>query len=195
MVVLLNDEEMALCLEIAGGRNRKEGRFGAMTYGGVRGSLEAHLLGVVPEYAVARLVGGRVDREVFDGRGDDGRDLVTPLGLVVAVKSTTYKADPWLRVEVRHLKPDVDRWVCCAYDGGHEVVLAGWAGRDVVLAAPLKRLRPGGPLNRVVRPALLRPMDEWWCEDVPRGEPEVDQRVVRGHVRAGQHERQGGRSG
>lgn len=161
MIVTFSEKQYNACLAIARARNTKESVFGAMTYRGVRGSLEAHVLGIVPEAAVAMILGLRVDRTVRSERGDDGYNLDSPEGRV-SVKTTTYTCDPWLRVEEDQLH-EADRFVCCAYGGGLSVDVVGWASREMLDSPEAKsgRLVTGGPLNRILPARMLVAMEDW----------------------------------
>jgi len=158
ILVTFSDEEYAALLEVAKARNAKEKRFGAMTYNGKRGSLEAHIIGILPEAAVAKYFDRTIDPTIYENSGDSGVDLTDIPGYGnVGVKATTYRP-AWLRVEVEHFSDDVQTYVCCYYDPGKpkEVWIEGYATHDEVAAAPQGRCMNGGPLNYLVKKGLHR---------------------------------------
>jgi hypothetical protein len=156
--VALEKKELEYAYTLAKARNGKEKRFGAMTYGGVRNGIEAHLLGIVPEIAIAKYFNVSVDSRIFSFHGDDGIDLSsTPLGRI-GVKSTSYTEEPYLRVEIEHFNPQIDTYVLCAYTIKmfDHVSVIGWATRDEVKTAKKIRFIKTGPLNYVLYEPELR---------------------------------------
>lgn len=158
--VVLTKEQYQYAYRLAEARNKKEKRFGGMTYGEVRGSLEAHLIGVVPELAVNILGGGQLDTRIFEDHGDEGIDTELPgLGLC-GIKTTTYKDNPFLRVEINHFRDDIDAYILCCYDIEmyEEVIVVGWATTDEVKQGTQQQFVSGGPLNYVLKEKDLH---EW----------------------------------
>lgn len=104
--------------------------------------------GLVAEVAVSTYLGGRID-PWQPGRSDGGVDVRVGERLRIGVKSSSYAANR------SHLYvAEWDRVVCDAYVlvpvRGYEAFLLGWAPRAAVRAAPLGKLTPKGPLNRIV---------------------------------------------
>lgn len=109
--------------------------------------------GLVAEVAVSTYLGGTI--EAWEaGSNDGGVDVWVPRrrpdALKIGVKSSSYSP------RSSHLYvPEWDRLRCEAYVlapvRGYHVTLLGWAPRAEVLASPLARLTPNGPLNRVVK--------------------------------------------
>ncbi len=152
--------KVKLAKELAVARNRKEKRFGAMTYAGKRGSLQAHLLGILPEMAAAHYYGVSVDDRIFEDHGDDGRDLILPVTGVTQLKATTYWSEPWLRAEVEHDHDGIDSYMLAYVDleDFENVWLIGWLTRAEVISKPRRQLVDGGPLNYVASESELRPV-------------------------------------
>ena len=150
--VTLSDSQLAFANKLAEARNKKESRFGAMTYGGVRGSKQAHLIGIIPEMAVCMLGGGKVDERIFESHGDEGVDAVLPQFGKVGVKTTTYEDEPYLRVEMEHFRDDIDAYVLCCYNENRprDVWIVGWAAKDEVKQGQQKRFVASGPVNYVL---------------------------------------------
>jgi hypothetical protein len=158
----LTASQYHLAVKLAEGRNGKETRFGAGTYGGVKKGLEAHLVGVAPEIAVASALGTTVDERVFEDRGDEGVDLRTRKYGLVAVKTTTNGEEPLLRVEIEHFNEEVVTYILCYYDPAREpmtVSVIGWASKDEVRQAEQRQLVRGGPRNIYI---TLKGRDEQW---------------------------------
>ena len=156
-IVILTHEQYNYGLELAKKRNAKESKFGAMTYGNKRGGLEAHLIGIIPEIAVARILGVNVDERIFDNHGDDGVDLVSEVGKI-GVKTTTYGNDPFLRVELEHFADSIDFYILCYYEPQKDklkVEIIGWASKDEVSKAPQRRFLRNGPMNYVLTEECL----------------------------------------
>lgn len=160
--VTLTEPQYQQAVQLAQARNKKERRFGAMTYGEVRGSLEAHVIGIVPEMAVNILGGGEIDARIFESHGDEGIDTKLPeLGLC-GIKTTTYGDDPYLRVEIEHFRDDIDSYILCYYDPKQprDVWVVGWATKDEVKRGRQKCFVRGGPLNYVLFERDLRAWGE-----------------------------------
>jgi hypothetical protein len=162
IMIELTDVEISHAKSLAQSRGAKEEHFGAMTYGGVRGGLEAHLLGMIPEYAVAKFFGQAVDTDIFDRHGDNGIDIANTKYGPIGVKNSTYKNEPFLRVEIEHFKDSIGLYVLCTYDQNppNKVWLVGWATKDEVKVGEQKRFLSGGPLNYVLVQEQLHPMKE-----------------------------------
>lgn len=163
--IVLSDEQFEYANNLADARNRKECRFGAMTYGGVRGSKQAHLIGIIPEIAVCIVGGGEVDARIFDSHGDEGIDAnLSELGKI-GIKTTTYGDDPYLRVEMEHFRDDIDAYVLCCYNEHRpkEVWIIGWATKDEVKQGQQRQFVHGGPVNYVLCEKDLR---SWLDRDV-----------------------------
>jgi hypothetical protein len=145
---------------LAGARNKKEKRFGGMNYGNVRGSLQAHVIGMTAEAAVAHHFGADVDERIFHNKGDDGRDLELPTYGVTQVKSTTYWSDPWLRAEIEHDKDYIQTYLLVYVDKEDLscVWMIGWLPRTEVVTKPKKQLVEHGPWNYVVPEKELHPV-------------------------------------
>jgi hypothetical protein len=160
--ISLTQEEYDFSASIAKQRGAKESRFGAMTYGNKRGGIEAHMLGVIPEMAVAKLLGCEIDTEVFDSHGDNGIDLQSKRHGKIGVKNTTYKNDPFLRVEAEHFHDNIDIYILCSYDmNPHNVVnLIGYAKKEEVIEAEKRVFVDGGPLNYVLEEQDLHPISD-----------------------------------
>jgi hypothetical protein len=150
--VTLSAEQFQLANKLADARNKKERKFGAMTYGGVRGSRQAHIIGIVPELAVCVLGNGSVDERIFDSHGDEGIDAILPGLGKVGVKTTTYEKEPYLRVEMEHFREDIDAYILCFYNERcpHDVWIVGWSTKDEVKKGQQKRFVSGGPMNYVL---------------------------------------------
>jgi hypothetical protein len=155
--------------QIAGDRNKKEKRFGGMNYGDVRGSLQAHVIGMTAEAAVAQYFGVDVDERIFHNKGDDGKDLILPDPFrVTQVKSTTYWSEPWLRAEIEHDKEYIDTYMLVYVDKEDLscVWIVGWLPRSEVIKLPKKQLVKGGPMNYVAAEKELMPVN-------PIDQPEI----------------------
>jgi hypothetical protein len=157
VMVKLPQRVVDQALKLAEERNAKEKRYGAMTYGGKLGGVQAHILGILGEAAVAYQTGQDVDRRIFDTHGDDGIDLIVPGMGKVGIKTTTYVDDPYMRVEMEHFRDDIDAYILCAINSKHEVVIVGWATKDDVKKGEKKQFVPGGPMNYVLREEVLKP--------------------------------------
>jgi hypothetical protein len=159
--VALTAYNLKLALELAGQRNGKERRYGAMTYGGKQSGLGAHTVGILAEMAVAQHYGVQVDQTIYQTHGDNGIDLqnVAQYGRV-GVKCTTYTRQPLLRVEKEHFSQEIDTYVLCCLDEKQPsvVYLVGSASKEHVAQAPVKRLLQSGPLNYLLSEADLSPM-------------------------------------
>jgi hypothetical protein len=131
-----------------------------MTYAGKRGSLQAHLLGILPEMAAAHYYGVNVDERIFEDHGDDGRDLILPVTGVTQIKATTYWSEPWLRAEIEHDHEGIDSYMLAYVDleNIENVWLIGWLPRAEVITKPRKQLVEAGPLNYVAHESELRPI-------------------------------------
>lgn len=146
---------------IAYARNKKEQKFGAMTYGGKRSGIEAHLLGVIVELVVAEYFGVDVDTRVFNNSGDDGTDLVLPNYGRTQIKGTTYWTKPWLRAEVEHDHVGIDTYFLAYVNPDiSEVWLIGWLPRSEVILKPKKTLVDDGPLNYIAKETELNTFEE-----------------------------------
>lgn len=156
----LPEELTKKILATALSRNGKEKRFGGMNYGKVRGSLQAHLIGMTAEVAVAHYFNVEFDERIFHNRGDDGKDLTLPNYGVTQVKSTTYWSDPWLRAEIEHDKDYIDTYLLVYVDKEDLscVWMIGWLPRAEVIKKPQKRLVDDGPLNYVASCEELYPV-------------------------------------
>jgi len=124
--------------------NKKEKRFGAMTYSGgkiTRQSLEAHVIGMVAELAVAHYFD--IDRRIFEDHGDDGQDLFLPHYGITQVKSTTYWKDPWLRAEVKHDHEEIQTYMlaCVNPHNYNRIELIGQLPRNEVIKLPKKKMQ------------------------------------------------------
>lgn len=129
-------------------RNGKEVNYGAMTYGSIRGSEEAHYIGLYAEVAIAHYYDAKLDYNIYK-RGDNGIDLIIK-NLPICVKATTYWRRPFLRVEVEHFKPECI-YFCTAVDIENRLVrLVGWAKSQTVLSANTRTFVNNGPLNYVL---------------------------------------------
>lgn len=136
-------------------RNRKETIFGVSTYSSAYSALRAHEVGLAGEMAWCRFLGATIDSRCLP-RGDDGNDIVLH-GATMAVKTTTYTADPWLRVEDEHCSASL-YLLASAHPDLTCVRLIGWTTRAGVLRARRKRLTRNGPTNYIVgRVDLLPP--------------------------------------
>ena len=163
--IVLPRDKVAEVKQLASQRNRKEEKFGAMTYGGERGSCEAHLIGLFAEMAAAVYFGVNVDSRIFEDHGDDGEDLVLPGYGVTQIKASTYDP-PWLRAEVQHDHPGIETYMVAivkreqvhsTYEGDVEVVLSGWLPREKVITKKPKVIR--GPLSYVWEERELYPIE------------------------------------
>lgn len=105
--------------------------------------------------AVAYHFGTEIDREIYDGRGDDGTDVEIPGYGKVQVKTTTYGQEPWLRVEAH--RPHVDAYFLVYVNPAcrKETVIIGVAPLALVLTKKPKRIARFGPMNHVVKPGEL----------------------------------------
>jgi len=151
-LVVISRPEAARAVALAKGRNLKEARLGAMTYGGRCKGVEAHLIGMFGEMAVTKFCGGVVDERIFKDHGDDGTDCVIEGVGKIGIKCTSYLEEPYLRVEMEHFDADIAGYVLCALDKkkAHEIQIIGWATADMVQAAPQKQFVPDGPMNYVL---------------------------------------------
>jgi len=128
-----------------------------MTYCGKRQSLEAHQIGLVGELATAQWFGVDVDHEIYQ-HGDNGIDLNLPILGKTAVKSTTYKDNPWLRAEVEHDKPSIQSYLLAYVPDLTEGWLVGFCPRSTVISKRPRKLVVNGPDNYVVEPKDLQPV-------------------------------------
>ncbi len=151
--VLLTRPLLQLAGILAGNRNGKEATFGAMTYGGVHSGRKAHYIGLCAEIAVAHYFNEDVDAETY-AKGDNGTDIIVR-GHKIAVKSTTYVRDPFLRVEKEHFQDDT-LYFCCAVQLPH-VFLCGYAAANEVKNGDQRQLVGNGPVNYVLAMKDLTP--------------------------------------
>lgn len=129
-------------------RGEKCKRLGDNTYGSVRGGVEAHLIGVIGELAVAHFFNIPVDTNIY-AYGDGGIDLKIN-DKNIAVKTTTYFSSPKLSVEVNKFRDDCCYFGCALKD--RTINLFGWATAEEVAAAEQKRWinKDSAPLNYVL---------------------------------------------
>jgi hypothetical protein len=157
-VVGLTPERLNQAVCLAEGRNGKERALGPMTYGARLTGIQAHLVGILGEQAVAQLYGLPVDVAIYDRHGDQGIDLTIPCLGVAGVKTTTYLDDPLLRVELEHTTADYFILACVpdVARKPQEVYLCGYTTREKLLnEGRLVQLVRGGPMNRVMSEADL----------------------------------------
>lgn len=162
--VILPKDKIREAYLIAKKRNQKEAKYGAMTYGGVRGGFEAHLVGMLGEMAVAHHFGLDVDKVIYDDHGDDGIDLAVAGFGLSQVKTTTYWQKPFLRVELEHYREDVKSYFLCALwfpdiPTTRTVEIVGWAPQELVAAQEPRRLGPQLPLNYILEEQELQPLE------------------------------------
>lgn len=105
----LKDEALALAQE----RNKKEKRFGGKTYNDTLTAARSHEIGIIGEAISAYHLGVPIDSRIFHNKGDDGVDLVHPILGNIAVKTTTYWDDPYLRAEVKRDFEIIDTYILC----------------------------------------------------------------------------------
>lgn len=98
-------------LDLAKQRNKKEKRFGGKTYNDTMTAQDSHNMGIIAEAATAHFLGVDIDRRIFNNKGDDGVDLVCPKFGNIAVKSTSYYDDPYLRAEVKRDFEIIDTYI------------------------------------------------------------------------------------
>jgi hypothetical protein len=153
-VVVLSDHEAAL--SFAAKRNVKEKEFGPMTYGNRLTGLQAHIIGVVAEMAVAQHFGVEFDRSILP-KGDNGIDLVLPVLGKTNVKCTTYDP-PLLRVEVEHMTNEVDSYILVYVNPKNtsQGWLIGCATREEVKQGRKVQFVAGRPTNYVLEEHPLR---------------------------------------
>lgn len=158
MEILLSEDDVNEVREIAQKRNQKQSRFGAMTYGSKRQSLEAHLIGLVAEKAIAKFLNIGLDKQIYDNHGDDGTDLNIPGIGMIGIKCTTYLDNPFLRVEKEHFNDSIKAYVLCCVepDTLSKVIVIGWATKDEVKNGKIKKFLKNGPINYVLTEPELR---------------------------------------
>jgi hypothetical protein len=157
-LIVLTPERLQQATALAEGRNGKERALGPMTYGARLTGIQAHLVGLLGEQAVAQHYDLPVDVAIYDRHGDQGIDLTIPCLGVTGVKATTYLDDPLLRVEVEHATADYFILVCVpdVARKPQEVYLCGYTTREKLLTeGRLVQLVRGGPMNRVMSEADL----------------------------------------
>ena len=149
----LTSLEKAIASYFASQRNKKEAQFGAMTYS-TNAGIDAHYVGICGEIAAAQVLGGVIDFSTY-AKGDNGADLVIG-GVSVDVKTTTYTADPWLRVELEHWHPDTC-YVLCSFDQQSDTVelIGRCKGSTIKKMGKIKRLTKNGPINYVLARSSL----------------------------------------
>lgn len=132
----LKDEALALAQE----RNKKEKRFGGKTYNDTMTAQNSHNLGIVGEAITAFHLGVPIDSRIFHNKGDDGVDLVHPTLGNIAVKTTTYWDDPYLRAEVKRDFEIIDTYILCYVDPTlDETWIIGYITRDELHRVATKR--------------------------------------------------------
>jgi len=148
----LSKDQIKLARDLATKRNAKSARFGSKTYNDKHKSEDVHFMGVLSELAVALVCKTKLDTNIYNNKGDEGFDLVLPKLGRCNVKTTTYKDDPFLRVEVNKFKECVDSYILCVWDKNKskEVQIIGYATKMDILKAPQKRLMRYGPLNYIL---------------------------------------------
>lgn len=151
--VVLTQKQYNEAVKLAQGRNRKEARFGSGSYVKTTSSFDTHLIGVVPEIAVALYCNTQMNTEIYDSHGDDGTDINLPKLGKCQIKTTTYQKDPFLRVEINKFKEDVDSYILCYYNpkkNKRTVWIIGWASRSEVLKGKQRKFLRYGPKNYVL---------------------------------------------
>lgn len=153
--IRLTNKEVEYVNQIAHQRNKKEKRFGGKTYNNKLNSEKAHLIGLAAEFAIAQLFGVQIDDKIYHNHGDSGIDLILSIKgtqVKVAVKATTYQAEPFLRAEVKHNKPEIDIYILCYVNKEDisDVEFVGWQYRQVVEKAKIRKFSQYGPQNYVL---------------------------------------------
>lgn len=166
----ISDDQLAKFLDLAKRRNRKQAKFGAMTYGGVRKSIDAHVLGMCSEGGVCLHYGLPYDERIYEEHGDNGIDTIRDIpGLGPSqIKCTTYFDEPLLRVEIEHYRSDVF-YICVAVKDKKEFWIVGCATAEQVRNAPTRQFVNGGPMNYVLEEDELSgaPVPESGESEVP----------------------------
>lgn len=111
IAIQLTEAQKQDVLDLAKQRNKKEKRFGGKTYNDTMTAQDSHNMGLMAEMAVSVYLGVDVDRRIFNNKGDDGVDLVCPKFGNIAVKSTSYYDDPYLRAEVKRDFEIIDTYI------------------------------------------------------------------------------------
>lgn len=152
----LTEEEVNKIYMLAEQRNGKEKRFGAKTYGGKRGSLEAHVIGLAGEYAVAKFFNTDINYFVYNNKGDNGIDIHTE-NRKMSVKTTTYGEKPFLRVEANKINEEVNTYICVYVNKEDikDVWIIGWACKDKVMSSKKRKFSRFGPTNYVLEEGEL----------------------------------------
>ena len=142
-------------------RNRKEIIYGSKTYAQKHSAKNAHKIGLIAELVVANFFYTDINEFIYNDRGDDGVDLTLPPPYKrTQVKATTYKIDPWLRVEVESISPDIDSYILVYVNKNcSEADIVGWATKQEVVSSQKKeQLVIGGPVDYVLTSDKLKPV-------------------------------------
>jgi hypothetical protein len=144
----LKDEALALAQE----RNKKEKRFGGKTYNDTMTAQNSHNLGIIGEAIAAYYLEVPIDSRIFHNKGDDGVDLVHPTLGNIAVKTTTYWDDPYLRAEVKRDFEIIDTYILCYVNPNlDETWIIGYISRDELHKnAKVRKLGKFLPLNYIL---------------------------------------------
>ncbi len=111
--IRLPKKQREYALDLAKQRNKKEKRFGGKTYNDTMTAQDSHNMGIIAEAAVAYYLGVEISSRIFHNKGDDGVDLVCPVYGNIAVKSTSYFDDPFLRAEVKRDFEHINTYILC----------------------------------------------------------------------------------
>lgn len=139
-------------LDLAKERNKKEKRFGGKTYNGTMTAQNSHDMGLLAEMAVSFYLGIEVDKRIFHNKGDDGIDLVHQKLGNIAVKSTSYEVDPYLRAEVKRDFDIIDNYILCYVSKDlQDIYIIGYISRtDLHTRGVKKKLGRFLPENWIV---------------------------------------------
>lgn len=130
VVVELNDDDMAAISAIAHGRNSAKEAAGVRSkkFDASKGEEEAHLIGVMGEYAVAKYLGLNIDR-VVTLHGDGGRDLTALDCLSIEVKTRNRRGFDFAMNSARTSDIKWDVGVLAYKTGSNVIEIAGWISK------------------------------------------------------------------
>ena len=158
VTVNLTDKQLDKLDQLAKARNKKSKRFGACTYNSDQTGNDTHLIGLLGEFAVSQHFEVPLDETIYDNHGDVGADFVID-GLGRAeVKTTTYYAEPLLRVPVDSISKKTDAYILCAVNKNNlkQVQIIGWLGTKKVIQARQQKLSRYGPKNYIIAEESLK---------------------------------------
>ena len=171
--IVLTVPQVEQLAEVAHGFNEKPMYKGKPLYNPTGNTttdgVDAHLMGLVTECAVANLLDLNFEPVHFETHGDGGTDIHIPNLGTAQVKATSYAINPMLRVPVSQIqKTPCDLYFLTHIDmkNPYVVDICGFATFDMIASTTPKRLTPRGPMNHILtEKQLLSILDFFTLQD------------------------------